>query len=604
MESNERTLVNLFINRVKLTGEKIAIMEKKNGGYKGFTFNEFLGYVQKTAAGLANLGVVRGDKIALMSENRSEWAISDLGILSLGAINVPIYPTITPQQIEYILNNAHVKLLIVSRPRLAQKVIKVWKNIPNLQKIIVIDYEEIEKNENIISYQQMLDDGNMYQVNHPHFFEEAIAGVKPDDLCGIIYTSGTTGSPKGVMLSHSNIYANVEAGLQALNINEKDTFLSFLPLCHVFERLAGFYLPIGAGATIAYAESIDTVVRNLGEVKPTIMTSVPRLFEKIQSNVIKNAESGSGIKRKIFHWAFGVGQDYMQDYFRNKKSNPFLKLRYHLATKLVFSKLQQKLGGNLRFFISGGAPLARETGEFFFKAGILILEGYGLTETSPVIAVNRETNFKFGTVGQALSNVEVKIAKDYEILTRGPSVMKGYFEDPEATKEVIDAEGWLYTGDLGSLDEDGYLYITDRKKNIIVTSGGKNVTPSVLENQLISSPYIEQVVVIGDKRKFLTALIVPNFEAIQKYAEDMQIQLSTIDELIHDKAIKNLIRSEINHVTSLFARFEQIKRFTLLPKEFTIEDDELTPTLKIKKNVIMEKYAKEIEEMYRIKIDA
>ncbi|MBN1154936.1 long-chain fatty acid--CoA ligase [candidate division KSB1 bacterium] len=597
MNSNEKTLLSLFMNRVERTGDKIAILEKIDGEYQGFTYDEFKRRVQKFSAGLANLGVKKGDKIALMSENRSEWVITDLGILSLGAVNVPIYPTITPQQIEYILNNAQVKLIVVSRPKLVQKITKIWKNTPTLEKIIVFDFEDSDANENIISYQQMLADGENYAAKNPNFFDEAVANVKSDDLCGIIYTSGTTGSPKGVMLAHSNIYANVEGGLQTLNINESDTFLSFLPLCHVFERMAGFYLAIGAGAAIAYAESIDTVVKNLGEVKPTIMTSVPRLFERIQSGVLKNAEAGSPIKKKIFNWAFDVSDKYMNALFRNKL-NVFLKFRYHIATKLVFSKLHQKVGGNLKYFISGGAPLARDVAEFFFKAGILILEGYGLTETSPVIAVNRETDFKFGTVGQVLPNVEVKIASDFEILTRGPAVMKGYYRDPNATKEVIDDEGWLHTGDLGFLDEDGFLHITDRKKNIIVTSGGKNVTPSVLENQLISSPYIEQVVIIGDKRKYLTALIVPNLEAIQKYATDMNTKFNSIEELIKDQSVHNLIRSEINRVSGLFARFEQIKRFTLLPKEFTIENDELTPTLKVKKNVILKKYAAEIEAMY------
>jgi len=598
MISSERTLVSMFNNQVKRLGDKIAIMEKSGGEYKGFTYKEFRSRVERVAAGLANSGAQKGDKIALMSENRSEWVISDLGILSLGAITVPIYPTITPQQIEYILNNAKVKFIIVSRPRLAQKIVSIWNNLPDLKKLILVDYEEIEKTDKIISYQQLVDDGQQFLNENQGFYEESCSKVQPDDLCGIIYTSGTTGSPKGVMLSHSNIYSNVEGGLGALSIDEKDTFLSFLPLCHVFERLAGFYLPVGAGSTIAYAESIDTIVKNLGEVKPTIMTSVPRLFEKIHNGVIKNAESGSPIKKRIFYWAFGVGQKYMQAVFKGKM-NPFLKARYNLASKLVFSKLREKMGGRLRYFISGGAPLPREIGEFFFKAGILILEGYGLTETSPVLAVNHQENFKFGTVGPPLPNVEIKIGDDFEIMAKGPSIMQGYYENPEATKEAFDEGEWLHTGDIGFIDEEGFLHITDRKKNIIVTSGGKNVTPSVLENQLISSPFIEQVVIIGDKQKYLTALIVPNFEAIQKYAEENNIEHSQIEDLIKTKEINSLVQKEVKRVSSSFARFEQIKRFTLLPAEFTIESGELTPTLKPKKKVIFDKYSEEIKAMYQ-----
>ncbi len=361
--------------------------------------------------------------------------------------------------------------------------------------------------------------------------------------------------------------------------------------------MAGHFLAISAGATIAYAESVETVAENLGEVKPTLMTSVPRLFEKIYARVIENAEAGSPLKRKIFWWAINTGEKYVDAKFKGKIPG-FLNFKYNLATKLVFSKLHHRVGGNLRFFVSGGAPLPQEIAEFFYKAGILILEGYGLTETSPVIAVNREEKFKFGSVGPAVPGVEVKIAEDGEALTRGPHVMKGYYKNPEATTETIDKDGWLHTGDIGLLDEEGFLYITDRKKNIIVTSGGKNVTPATIENLLVTSPYIEQVMVVGDKRNYLTALIVPNFDALKKYADENGIRYSDIKELLINEKIYEDVDAEIQNLTKDLARFEQIKQFTLMSKEFTIEDGELTPTLKIKRKVVSEKYADIIDKMY------
>ncbi len=459
-----------------------------------------------------------------------------------------------------------------------------------------MDETEVQK-DYMIKYHEIYEEGKAFEKDHVDYYEEAVKKVKPDDLCGIIYTSGTTGAPKGVMLTHDNLLSNVKAARQIIRVDETDSLLSFLPLCHSFERMAGHFLAISAGATIAYAESVETVAENLGEVKPTLMTSVPRLFEKIYARVIENAEAGSPLKRKIFWWAINTGEKYVDAKFKGKIPG-FLNFKYNLATKLVFSKLHHRVGGNLRFFVSGGAPLPQEIAEFFYKAGILILEGYGLTETSPVIAVNREEKFKFGSVGPAVPGVEVKIAEDGEALTRGPHVMKGYYKNPEATTETIDKDGWLHTGDIGLLDEEGFLYITDRKKNIIVTSGGKNVTPATIENLLVTSPYIEQVMVVGDKRNYLTALIVPNFDALKKYADENGIRYSDIKELLINEKIYEDVDAEIQNLTKDLARFEQIKQFTLMSKEFTIEDGELTPTLKIKRKVVSEKYADIIDKMY------
>ena len=591
-----KTLVEMFREVVEKHGQKTSLMQKVEGEFKGFSYAEFGKRVKNFALGLASLGITHGDRIAMISENRPEWAISDFGILSLGATNVPIYPTITPQQIEYILKDSGSRLIIVSKPDLLEKILQIKDNLPALQKIICMDESETKK-DYMLKFEDLYQMGKKFDKDHAGYFENALKKVMPDDLCGIIYTSGTTGAPKGVMLTHNNLLSNVMAAKQVIRVDETDTLLSFLPLCHSFERMAGHFLAICAGATIAYAESVETVADNLGEVRPTLMTSVPRLYEKIYGRVIENANAGSSLKQKIFWWAVNTGEKYVNAKTKGKISGG-LNFKYNLATKLVFSKLQQRVGGRLRFFVSGGAPLPKEIAEFFYKAGILILEGYGLTETSPVITVNREEQFKFGSVGPAVPGVEVKIADDSEILTRGPHVMKGYYKNPEATAESIDKEGWLHTGDIGILDKEGMLYITDRKKNILVTSGGKNVTPATIENLLITSPYIEQVMVIGDKRNYLTALIVPSFPALQKYADENGISYSNVKELLTNDKIYAALDADVQNLTKDLARFEQVKKFTLMPKEFNIEDGELTPTLKVKRKVVSEKYADVINQMY------
>ena len=593
------TLAQMFLNTVKEHGSKTALMTKVEGQYQGFSYQEFGERVKNFALGLASLGIKKGDRIALLSENRPEWAISDLAILSLGMINVPIYPSLIPKQIEYILNDSEAKVIITSKSDQTSKITEIMKDLPVLKYIIYMD-PPASISKNMLSYSEVSEKGQKFEKENTDFYASSVASNKADDACGIIYTSGTTGNPKGVVLTHNNILSNVQGAVATLKIGPEDTFLSFLPLCHVFERMAGHFCPISVGATIAYAESIDTVAQNLGEVKPTIMTSVPRFFEKMYNRVLENAAAGGAAKKKIFNWALKTGDKYNKVQGK-KKVGGFLQFKHNLATKLVFSKLQERVGGRLRFFASGGAPLPKEIGEFFHRAGIKILEGYGLTESSPVIAVNLEEKFKFGTVGPALKagGVELKIAEDGEVLTRGPHVMKEYYKKPAETKEVIDDDGWLHTGDIGFLDEDGYLTITDRKKNIIVTSGGKNIAPAPIENIMSTSPLIEQLLVIGDKRKFISALIVPNLEMIKNYAEENNIQYKNEDDLVQNQKINQLISNEITRLSVDLARYEQIKAFRLLPRLFTIEEGELTPTLKIKRKVVEQKFADLIESMYQ-----
>ncbi len=590
-------LVTMFLDVVSKHGLKSALMVKKDGSYQTITYQEFAHQVSQFALGLASLGIVNGDRIALISENRPEWPIADLGILALGAVNVPLYTTLTAAQIQYILDDSQARLIIASGPELVEQILSIRNQLPHLQAIVYMDAMNGDSLE-LISFHDVLQRGKKFAAEHPDYFARAVENVKNDDLCGIIYTSGTTGAPKGVMLSHGNILSNVHAGLQVLHVTPEDRLLSFLPLCHSFERMAGQFSAICAGATIAYAESIETIARNMLEVKPTVVTTVPRVLEKIHVRVLEQVESGSAVKRKIFHWSMKVGEQ-MVHARRTGRISSTLRMKHSLANRLVFRKLQQRVGGRLRFFLSGGAPLSKSVAEFLFNAGILTVEGYGLTESSPVITANSEDNFRFGAVGRPIPGVEVRIADDGEILTRGPHVMKGYYRNPEATREAIDKDGWLHTGDIGYIDDDGFLVITDRKKNIIVTSGGKNVTPAAIEQALITSRYIEQAMVVGDAFNYLTALIVPAFDAVRSFLKDKGINPADNRTLVDNEDVKALIQQQVSSQMVNFARFERIKKFILLPAEFTQESGELTPTLKLRRKHILQKYQAEIEAMYQ-----
>lgn len=591
-------LGEMFFSNAERLKDRTAYLYKDAGSYKSISFKEAADWVKKIAGGLISLGIERGDKIALLSENRFEWAFIDYAILSIGAVNIPIYPSLLPNQIEYLLKDSEAKVLIVSKNDQFEKVKNIYNSGMQLKSIIVIDKDFEDKL--CISLTQFLQDGQKEFEKIPEYLSEQIKITQPDDLATIIYTSGTTGEPKGAMLTHGNFLSNVEGALEYLHIGEEDVFLSFLPLCHVFERMAGHFLAAYSAATIAYAESIDTVSDNMAEVRPTVMTSVPRLYEKIYARVLENVESGSAVKRKIFYWALAVGREYINNIMNKKSISKTLQMRRNLAYKLVFHKLAERVGGRLRFFVSGGAPLAKEIGEFFGAAGLMIYEGYGLTETSPVIAVNKEDQFRFGTVGPPLKNIEVKIAEDGEILTRGPHIMKGYYNKENETREVIDGQKWFHTGDIGFIDDQGFLVITDRKKNIIVTSGGKNITPQPIENQLITCKYIEQVMVIGDRRKYCTAVVVPAFEVLEKWAASNNVSYNSRKELSQLPEVRELVRLEIDGVNENLASFETIKDFILTEDVFSIETGELTPSLKIKRKVVLDKYKDQIETMYRI----
>ncbi len=601
MQAAVRTIPELFsflTNKFIDAPEKCIMYVKENGKYRGINYKEFEEQTENFALGLSALGVKNGDKVAISSENRPEWVYSDMAILGLGAIDVPLYPSLTADSQEFILNNSDSVGIVVSNKFQLNKVLKIWNNCKKLKYIIVFNEKDLEDNKsnNIYSFKEVLEMGIKFKEINPDLFKERIKSVNENDICTIIYTSGTTGDPKGVVLTHKNIISNVNSALEVIPISSSDIFLSFLPLCHIFERMGGYYTAFSCAGSVYYAESIEMISQNIMEVKPTIITTVPRLFERIYGRIIKNVEKSSVSKQKIFYWAVEIGKKYSQ--LKKENNVPLkLKIEYALAYKLVFSKLVEKMGGRLRFFVSGGAPLSREMGEFFEAIGIIIIEGYGLTESSPVIAANRLDDYKFGTVGKVMPGVQIKIAPDGEILAKGPNIMQGYYKNKAETHESL-KNGWLHTGDIGVFDADGFLIITDRKKHLFKTSSGKYIAPAPIENLFLTSKYIDQFVLVGNHRMFLSALIVPDFESIQAYADSHKLSYSDIKDLISKKEIYDLIDKEISSLQKKLANYERVRKFSILDKPFTIESGEITPSLKIKRKFVEERYSYLIEGMY------
>lgn len=595
--TNFNTIVEMYdrITKHFINWDRPALMHKVQDKWVGITYKELRETVRNFAMGLLALGIKRNDMVGIISENRPEWVFCDLAILSIGAVDVPMYPSSTSNTIEYIMNDSECKAVIVSNKLQLTKVQKIEKNVKSLKHIIILNEKDAE--EGIYTFKSVVDLGRKESDKFESVLNEEMSKANPEDLATLIYTSGTTGEPKGVMLTHNNFVSNVKAVLQILPADHNDIFLSFLPLSHSFERMAGYYTAFSAGCLIAYAQSIDTVAKDLQEVKPTVMTSVPRLFERIHSRVLKNVDNSPPAKQKIFYWALEVGKKY-QAAKKEKKLNPILTAKYKLAEKLVFNKIRAATGGRLRFFVSGGAALPQEIGEFFESMGILIIEGYGLTESSPVITCNRLDDYKFGTVGKPIPGVEVKIAEDGEILARGPNIMKGYYKNKKATEETIDKDGWLHTGDIGEFDKHGFLKITDRKKHLFKTSGGKYIAPQQLESLFTRSKFIDQFVLIGDNKTFLSALITPDFEAIREYADAHKIPYDRVEDLAHHPEIYKLIEKDIQTLQKNLASYERIRKFVILDKPFTIEGGELTPTLKIRRKIIEERYSHLIKDIY------
>lgn len=589
------TLNEIFFGAEARYSRRPAVMRRKlDGRWRDITFDTLLARVHRVYAGLKELGLQAGDRMAILSENRPEWAIADYACLAARLADVPIYPTLTPAQTAYILRDAGAKGIFVSSADHLRKILEIRHELPDLRHIVLFD--GASDRPDVLTLAALEARGSAARARHADWRAEALS-VAPDDLATLIYTSGTTGEPKGVMLSHGNITSNVVASLQVLPVGDGDEFLSFLPLCHIFERMVGHYTMLQAGAIISYATSFDTVVSELPEVRPTVVASVPRLYEKIYSRVVETAIRRGGLTRAIFEWARATGEKRLDYLLAHRGVPPGLALANRIADVLVFVKLRKRLGGRVRLLLSGGAPLNSGICRFFNAAGLPLLEGYGLTETSPVISFNTVTMLKPGTVGQAIPGVHVMIAPDGEILTRGPNVMKGYYHKPDATSEAIDRDGWFHTGDIGEIDNDGCLRITDRKKDLIKTSGGKYVAPQPIEGMLKLNKFFANAVMLGDKRKFPIMLLVPNFKAVSEWLARDGRQPSSQDLAVAPEVRDKLEREARKSLRDL-AQFETPKKFLLLPHDFTVESGELTPTLKVKRKVVEEHYRDEIEALY------
>ena len=595
----EKTLATMFWDRVERSADRPAQQRKRGGKWETLTWREVGEASRELATALIALGRKRGAAVGVLSASRAEWVQADFAIFSAGCVTIPIYPTYPADLIQYIVNDAEVRTLIVEDPVQLAKVLEVRGKMERLEQVVVIQgYEGKEPSSFIHTWEAFRRLGRESADRLKGELATRVTETKPEDVATIVYTSGTTGPPKGVVQTHRNHMAALEAAAQVLRVEEGWVHLLFLPLAHSFGRLESF-TGVHRGLTTAFAESIDKLRENLPEVRPHFLVSVPRVFEKVYAGVLAKAEAGSPLKKKIFRWAVGVGKEASRLKQAKLPVTGALAVKYRLAHKLVFSKMHEALGGRLVFAISGGAPLSREIAEFFHAAGILILEGYGLTETCPILSANRTDAFKFGSVGTAIPGVELKIASDGEILGRGSNIAKGYFKKPEATAEVFLPDGWFATGDIGKIDPEGFLFITDRKKDLIVTAGGMNIAPQNIENLLKGDPFISQVMVHGDKRPYPVALITVNPEDLTKFAKEQGIlNLDPAALVKHPKVVERVSRIVEQRNTELQS-YAKIKKFAILPGDFTVENGFLTPTLKVKRKVIREEYRDALEELYR-----
>jgi long-chain acyl-CoA synthetase len=628
------TVPNLLRNVVKNihSEENTFLLRKVGNNWEEITYKETLANADAISAYFLEIGINKGDRCGFIIENCPEYVYYDQALQQIGAINTSIYPTLSEHEIEYILNDSGAKTILVGTSFLLKKIIKIANNCPELIRIIPVfsDFEKITEkiilNAGVISLSQIITEGKQNIERYKNLIDQRRAEVLPSDISALIYTSGTTGIPKGVMLTHSNFVENVKVCLQQIPvIDENETFLSFLPLSHVFERTATYHVCCAKGCKIAFAQSLELLAKNMGEVRPTVMSCVPRLLEKIHDKAIKSGTSAGGVKAKIFLWALAIGQKHREVQEAGKTPNVFLSMKHSIAEKLVFSKIKEKTGGRLKFMISGGAALPKNVGEFFGNLGIKILEGFGLTETSPVMSVTEYHRQVYGTVGRVLPGIEVGIqdvetkkfisiqthdtfneefeCEEGEICVRGHCVMKGYWNKPVETAEVIDADGWFHTGDIGRFYK-GNLQITDRIKNMLVNAFGKNVYPTPVENTYLKSLKIESVFLIGDKKEYITAIITPGRETLQETFHLKDAFFDLPDTFIDDDQIINWIAEDVKKYSNELAKFERIKHFKVKRNPFTIEEGDITPTMKPKRKVIEKKYAEAIEEMYLVGTEA
>jgi long-chain acyl-CoA synthetase len=597
MSVSPGTLTELFFDAVDQYADHAAAFRYKGEGtWRGVPHREAAARVQALSLGLRELGLARGDRVAILSETRLEWALVDYACLCARTTDVPIYPTLPANQVEYILHDSGAVAVVCSTAAQVEKIRAVRGGLPSLRYVIVFDATPGGGNDGVLTLAELEARGREASAKYPRFREEALA-VRPEDLATLIYTSGTTGQPKGVMLTHDNICANVRACVETLRVSDNDRCLAWLPLSHILERMVDYYF-FHVGVEINYAESVDSVAQNLQEVRPTIVAAVPRLYEKVYARVLENALTGGALKRRIFLWARRVGERWTTHRLSGIPLPLGLRLQHALADRLVFSKLRARTGGRIKLFVSGSAPLSAEIARFFYSAGLPVIEGYGLTETSPVLTLNPLQRPKFGSVGKAIPGVRLKIAADGEILAQGPNVMQGYYNKPQETREAIDADGWFHTGDIGEVDAEGYVKITDRKKDLLKTAGGKYLAPQPIENTVRLNKFVASAVVLGDQRKFPIVLVVPNFDQLERWARERNLAYASRADLIRLADVKAKMDREVMGGLRELAKFEMPKKVVLIERDFTIESGELTPSLKVKRRQVEKNYKDVIDGVY------
>lgn len=590
------TLAEMFLDAVKKHNRADTLNFKKDGKWYSISSDEMISRAENVALGLQSLGLQQGDRVAILSANSPAWTLTDAGCQLSGVIDVPIYTTLAPQSVQYIINDSGAKVFFLQDKATYERLAEIFPNCKSLGKIVLFESAE-DSTDDFISLNELERLGENLKKEQPDLISKLAQTVEKDNIATLIYTSGTTGEPKGVMLTHRNIVSNmIDCGAD-FSFSSKDIPLSVLPLSHVFERTA-MYLYINNGMSVYYAESIDKVPDNLKEIRPTIFVGVPRIFEKVYAKAKLKSSQESSLKGKIFDWAIEVGKEYARIVESGETVGRFLAVKHALADKLVFSKLREFFGGRLRFCITGGAALSENINYIFKGANILIMQGYGLTETSPVITTNTPLFSRVGTVGKPIRNSQIRLAEDGEIEAAGPNIMIGYYNKPDATKDVFTADGWFKTGDIGTIDADGFLKITDRKKELFKTSGGKYIAPAMIEQMIKGSQYVNQVVLVGNERKFAAALIVPNFEPLEIYAKKHNLNLKTPADFCQNEKIISLLEKEVEDLTQSLSNYEKVKRIALLEHELTVEGGELTPTLKVKRRVVDEKFRYIIEEFY------
>ena len=587
-----KTISDMFYDIIDNNSKKEFLFHKVNKVWNSLDGSKIKEIVESLSRALIASNLTHGDKVSILSTTSYKWALCDYSIICSGMTTVTIYPTLIEDQIKFIINNSDSKIIFVEDMYQYERVLSIKNECPKLEKIILMNFDNsLTDNLNLTKFIQLGENNDIDLLN-------IRKKISDNDLVTLIYTSGTTGVPKGVMLTHKNLLSNIEAVSKIQKDIKDEKFLSFLPMSHILERMAGHFYPMYIKSQIYYAENMETVGLNMAEVSPTVVICVPRFFEKMHAKIMEQVSKSSKLRKNLFNWSLQVGKDYMNLKLANQKINFLLNLKYQVSEVIVYKKIRAKLGGSIKFFISGGAPLSRSIAEFFSGIGITILEGYGLTETSPVLTSNTPEMLRFGSVGKSLNNVKIKIAKDGEILAKGPNIMLGYYQNDSATNEVIDADGWFHTGDIGEIDEDGFLKITDRKKSLIVTSAGKNIAPAPLENTLLTSKYIDQVIVIGDKRNFISALIVPSYDLINANRIDLNKDSLSNEAIIDHPDVIALIEEEIQTKMEKYSKFETIKKFKLLSRPFAIERGEMTPKMSIVRKKVESNYSEIIDNIY------